>query len=50
MSISKAYIPLDHLPLVGASRRVIPETLYYGDDALSTKPVMYYQGTAYLCY
>ena len=23
---------------------------YYGDDALSTKPVMHYQGTAYLCY
>ena len=27
-----------------------PETLYQGDDALSTKPVMHYQGTAYLCY
>ena len=27
-----------------------PETLYKGDDALSTKPVMHYQGTAYLCY
>ena len=27
----------------------IPETLK-GDDALSTKPVMHYQGTAYLCY
>ena len=26
------------------------ETLYSGDDALSTKPVMHYQGTAYLCY
>ena len=26
------------------------ETLYWGDDALSTKPVMQYQGTAYLCY
>ena len=26
------------------------ETLYQGDGALSTKPVMHYQGTAYLCY
>ena len=26
------------------------ETLYKGDDALSTKPVMHYQGTADLCY
>ena len=26
------------------------ETLYKGDDALSTKPVMHYQGTSYLCY
>ena len=26
------------------------ETLYWRDDALSTKPVMHYQGTAYLCY
>ena len=26
------------------------ETLYHRDDALSTKPVMHYQGTAYLCY
>ena len=26
------------------------ETLYLGDDALSTKPVMHYQGTVYLCY
>ena len=26
-----------------------PETLYWGDDALSTKPVMHYQGTAYIC-
>ena len=24
--------------------------LYQGDGALSTKPVMHYQGTAYLCY
>ena len=30
--------------------RIQPETLYKGDDALSTKPVMHYQGTAYLCY
>ena len=28
--------------------RVRPETLYYGDDALSTKPVMHYQGTSLL--
>ena len=28
---------------------LIPETLYEGDDALNTKPVMHYQGTAYLC-
>ena len=34
-------------PQVGRAR---PETLYKGDDALSTKPVMHYQGTAYLCY
>ena len=27
-----------------------PETLYWEDDALSTKPVMHYQGTAYLSY
>ena len=27
-----------------------PEILYHRDDALSTKPVMHYQGTAYLCY
>ena len=27
-----------------------PETLHLGDDELSTKPVMHYQGTAYLCY
>ena len=27
-----------------------PETLYQGDGALSTKPVMHYQGAAYLCY
>ena len=27
-----------------------PETIYQGDDALSTKPVIHYQGTAYLCY
>ena len=26
------------------------ETLYKGDDALSTKPGMHYQGTADLCY
>ena len=26
------------------------ETLYWGDTALSTKPVMHSQGTAYLCY
>ena len=26
------------------------ETLYYGDDALTTNPVMHYQGTTYLCY
>ena len=30
--------------------RVSSETLYHRDDALSTKPVMHYQGTAYLCY
>ena len=29
---------------------LIPETLYRGDDALSSKPVMHYQDTAYLCY
>ena len=29
---------------------ISPETLYLGDDALSTKPVMHYRGTAYLCY
>ena len=28
----------------------VTETLYKGDDALSTKPVMHYQCTAYLCY
>ena len=28
----------------------VSETLYQGDDALSTKPVMHYQGTADLCY
>ena len=27
-----------------------PETLYEGDDALSTKPVMHYQDTAHLRY
>ena len=26
------------------------ETLYKGDDALSTIPVMHYQDKAYLCY
>ena len=26
------------------------ETLYHRDDALSVKPVLHYQGTAYLCY
>ena len=34
----------------GSSEMVVSETLYQGDDALSTKPVMHYQGTAYLCY
>ena len=33
-----------------ASSRVGPETLYQGDDALNTKPVMHYQFTTYLCY
>ena len=27
-----------------------PETLYHRDGTLSIKTVMYYQGTAYLCY
>ena len=31
-------------------QNVYTETLYSGDDALSTKPVMHYQATAYLCY
>ena len=29
---------------------IAPETLYQGDYALSTNPVMHYQSTAYLCY
>ena len=30
--------------------KVATENLYYGEDALSTQPVMHYQGTTYLCY
>ena len=36
--------------LVMGLGKVIPETLYEREDALSIKPVMHYQGTAYLCY
>ena len=32
------------------THRWLSETLYEGDDALSTKTVMHYQGMAYLCY
>ena len=40
----EAFIPT--LPL----DRWATRDLILGDDALSTKPVMHYQGTAYLCY